>query len=624
MLVIFSVLSLSSVQSYFAINVGIRLLINDIGHKNFLESFNRVIIELTKEFNMVLNEGAFEMNIKKIQNKSTRWMTKSAAILGTVAMMATAATPLVVAGQEVYTVVAGDNLYRIAVDNGTTEEHLMAINGLSTNLLQIGQKITLPSEGSNDDESTPTPQPTEGVHIVQAGENLWAIAQQNGTTEEYLMAINGLSTNLLQIGQKIVLSGDDSDYEPTPNQPVNDGVHVVVAGDNLWDIAQWYGTTEEQLMAWNGLSNNLLQIGDLISVYGPTDNVSVPSEPTPNQPVNDGVHVVVAGDNLWDIAQWYGTTEEQLMAWNGLASNFLQIGDRIAVYGPTEDAVPVESVETDTEAKTPLSDDVYVVQKGDNLWDIAQWYGTTEEYLMAINGLPNNLLQIGQEIRVVAADDTETSVPTTPTDTTEATDSTTRKVILPRVHVVREGEDTINIARQNFIDEEQLLEWNELTDSTIAAGDELFVTNPNIEPKVHVFAEGDTLDTLATEYKTTVKNIREWNFLKEDDELVIGDELIVTDPTANSYAATPGETLNEIAQAHNVTVQNLRDWNELPAEAILVNGTIYVSDPTGDKDEEADEATTEETTSQVESGAEESASDEASSEAESAEESSEN
>ena len=142
---------------------------------------------------MVLNEGAFEMNIKQIQNKSTRWMTKSAAILGTVAMMATAVTPLVVAGQEVYTVVAGDNLYRIAVDNGTTEEHLMAINGLSTNLLQIGQEITLPSEGSNDDESTPTPQPTpqptEGVHIVQAGENLWAIAQQNGTTEEYLMAM---------------------------------------------------------------------------------------------------------------------------------------------------------------------------------------------------------------------------------------------------------------------------------------------------------------------------------------------------------------------------------------------------------------------------------------------------
>ena len=70
---------------------------------------------------------------------------------------------------------------------------------------------------------------------------------------------------------------------------------------------------------------------------------------------------------------------------------------------------------------------------------------------------------------------------------------------------------------------------------------------------------------------------------------MIGDELIVSDPTANSYKATPGVTLNEIAQLHSVTVQELRDWNKLPAEAILVNGTIYVTDPTGDKKETEEE-----------------------------------
>lgn len=554
------------------------------------------------------------MNIKQLHKKSNRWVTKSAAILGAVGMMATAVTPLAVTAQDAYTVAAGDNLYRIAVDYGTTEEHLMAINGLTTNLLQIGQVITLPSgDGSVEDNSTSdsTPQATDGVHIVQAGENLWAIAQQNGTTEEYLMAINGLSSNLLQIGQTISLSGDESDFTTTPNQPVTDGVHVVVAGDNLWDIAQMYGTTEDQLLAWNGLSSNFLQIGDLISVYGPTDNIvtdtDTPAEvTTPNQPVSDGVYVVVAGDNLWDIAQWYGTTEDQLMAWNGLSSNFLQIGDRISVYGPTEVTTPVEAVTpTEPAAPTETTEGIYTVIAGDNLWAIAQANGTTEEYLMAINGMENNFLQIGQQIRLVAADGTD--APATPTANPNA-----RKVILPRVHVVREGEDTINIARQNFIDEEQLLKWNELTDATIAVGDELFITNPEIKPTIHVFVEADTLETLATEYKTTIENIRQWNFLKEADELVIGDELIVSDPTANSYKATPGVTLNEIAQLHSVTVQELRDWNKLPAEAILVNGTIYVTDPTGDKKETEEEEEAAEVTDSTESA--ESTSEEASEE----------
>lgn len=543
------------------------------------------------------------MNIKQLHKKSNRWVTKSAAILGAVGMMATAVTPLAVTAQDAYTVAAGDNLYRIAVDYGTTEEHLMAINGLTTNLLQIGQVITLPSgDGSVEENSTSdsTPQATDGVHIVQAGENLWAIAQQNGTTEEYLMAINGLSSNLLQIGQTISLSGDESDFTTTPNQPVTDGVHVVVAGDNLWDIAQMYGTTEDQLLAWNGLSSNFLQIGDLISVYGPTDNIvtdtDTPAEvTTPNQPVSDGVYVVVAGDNLWDIAQWYGTTEDQLMAWNGLSSNFLQIGDRISVYGPTEVTTPVEAVTpTEPAAPTETTEGIYTVIAGDNLWAIAQANGTTEEYLMAINGMENNFLQIGQQIRLVAADGTD--APATPTANPNA-----RKVILPRVHVVREGEDTINIARQNFIDEEQLLKWNELTDATIAVGDELFITNPEIKPTIHVFVEADTLETLATEYKTTIENIRQWNFLKEADELVIGDELIVSDPTANSYKATPGVTLNEIAQLHSVTVQELRDWNKLPAEAILVNGTIYVTDPTGDKKETEEEEEAAEVTESTDS-----------------------
>lgn len=548
------------------------------------------------------------MKLQNLHKKTNKWVTRSAALLATVSLLATASAPLVAYAQDVYTVQAGDNLYRIAMDNGTTEDYLMAINGLSSNLLQIGQEIILPSGDWSDDGYYETPSDTtsgDGVYIVQAGDNLYNIAATYGTTEEALMAINGLSTNLLQIGQKIVLYGDTA-YTPTPNEPVSNGVHVVVAGDNLWDLAQRYGTTEAQLMAWNGMSSNFLNIGDRIAVYGPADDSSwtAPTEDSSDSGTvtNDGIYTVVAGDNLWDIAQWFGTTEEQLMAWNGMSSNFLNIGDRISVYGPSGNAYVTESSTSESTWTPPTTDgDYYTVQQGDNLWDIAQWYGTTEEYLMSINGLPNNLLQIGQQILVVAPT-TDTTETAPATETTEV-DSNLRKAELPRLHKVVDGDDIASIAKEYDIKEEQLLEWNELTaDSTLAEGDELNVTNPNIEPKIHVFAEGDTLDSIATENNTLVENLRNWNQLEETDELVVGDEVIVTDPTANSYTVTPGETLNEIAQTFEVTVENLRAWNELPAEAVLVNGTIYISAPTGptaeelaEKEAATEEATTEET-----------------------------
>lgn len=548
------------------------------------------------------------MKLQNLHKKTNKWVTRSAALLATVSLLATASVPLVAYAQDVYTVQAGDNLYRIAMDNGTTEDYLMAINGLSSNLLQIGQEIILPSGDWSDDGYYETPSDTtsdDGVYTVRAGDNLYNIAVTYGTTEEALMAINGLSTNLLQIGQKIVLYGDTA-YTPTPNEPVSNGVHVVVAGDNLWDLAQRYGTTEAQLMAWNGMSSNFLNIGDRIAVYGPADDSSwtAPTEDTSDSGTvtNDGIYTVVAGDNLWDIAQWFGTTEEQLMAWNGMSSNFLNIGDRISVYGPSSNAYVPESSTSESTWTPPQTDgNYYTVQQGDNLWDIAQWYGTTEEYLMSINGLSSNLLQIGQQILVVAP--TTDSVETAPTTETTEVNSNLRKAELPRLHKVLEGDDIASVAKEYDIKEEQLLEWNELTaDSTLAEGDELNVTNPNIEPKIHVFAEGDTLDSIATEYNTLVENLRNWNQLEETDELVVGDEVIVTDPTANSYTVTPGETLNEIAQTFEVTVENLRAWNELPAEAVLVNGTIYISAPTGptaeelaEKEAATEEATTEET-----------------------------
>jgi Muramidase (flagellum-specific) len=46
-------------------------------------------------------------------------------------------------------------------------------------------------------------QDTSGTYTVQAGDTLWTIADTYGTSVDYLMAINGLSSDSLQLGQTI-------------------------------------------------------------------------------------------------------------------------------------------------------------------------------------------------------------------------------------------------------------------------------------------------------------------------------------------------------------------------------------------------------------------------------------
>lgn len=51
--------------------------------------------------------------------------------------------------------------------------------------------------------------------------------------------------------------------------------------------------------------------------------------------------------------------------------------------------------------KQPIASDIYVVQAGDTLSQIARKYGTTYQELARINGIPNpNIINVGQQIRV--------------------------------------------------------------------------------------------------------------------------------------------------------------------------------------------------------------------------------
>ena len=147
--------------------------------------------------------------------------------------------------EDIYIVKKGDTLYQIALDNNTTVDELKSLNNLTNNTLMIGQLLKIPSNLLPED-----------TYIVQKGDSLYSIANKYNTTVDELKLLNNLENNLLSIGQVLRL----------PTYQILETTYTVKKGDSLYSIARKFNTTVDKLKQLNNLSSNLLSIGQILIV----------------------------------------------------------------------------------------------------------------------------------------------------------------------------------------------------------------------------------------------------------------------------------------------------------------------------------------------------------------------
>ena len=252
-----------------------------------------------------------------------------------------------------YVVQKGDSLYSIANKLGTTVSELKKENNLTTNTLQIGQVLRIPTKEIYEGE--------ENVYIVQKGDTLYSIAAANNTTVDELKKANNLTSNILSTGQLLKI----------PSALLPESTYIVKKGDSLYSIANKYNTTVDELKRINNLTSNILSIGQVLKL--PSDKVS-----DVEKEENTISYTVQKGDSLYSIARKYSTTIDKIKDLNNLTTNLLSIGQ-------------VLLIPTNTNLET-----TYTVQKGDSLYSIAKKYDTTVDRLKQLNNLKSNLLSIGQ------------------------------------------------------------------------------------------------------------------------------------------------------------------------------------------------------------------------------------
>lgn len=113
----------------------------------------------------------------------------------------------------------------------------------------------------------------------------------------------------------------------------------VRSGDYLGRIANQHHVSVSQIKAWNGLRSNNIRVGQRLVIY-PNGNYSSSassksSTPKPIQTTTSGKYIyyeIKSGDTLWDIARARGTSVNELKRLNAnLASNNLKPGTKIIV-----------------------------------------------------------------------------------------------------------------------------------------------------------------------------------------------------------------------------------------------------------------------------------------------------
>ena len=111
----------------------------------------------------------------------------------------------------------------------------------------------------------------------------------------------------------------------------------------------------------------------------------------------DGTVTVQTGDTLTSIAARYGTSVDQLVALNGLASaNLIFVGQSLRVPNAAPAPAPA--------APAASGGGSYTVQPGDFLSVIAERNGVSQDALMAANGINNpNLIFAGQTLTIPGA-----------------------------------------------------------------------------------------------------------------------------------------------------------------------------------------------------------------------------
>ena len=358
--------------------------------------------------------------------------------------------------------------------------------------------------------------------------------------------------------------------------------YKIKRGDSLNEIASKFGVTVTELKKWNRIRGKYAPRGKMLKIYS-YENVAnsskdpeskevaqVQKEPAAieEQPAiaestfkeervvtlvkTTKKYKVKRGDNLSSIANNYGVTVKEIKEWNNLKKNSVASGKVLKIKVNEKVATKVKrEIRTDnnisnnknealatidkatatteeSQAREPKTPEFYIVQKGDNLSNIAKKYSISIDDIKKWNNLSSGNIALGSKLKIAMEKENDTL------------NSDTEVAIKPEYktqeYIVVKGDNLGNIAKKHHVTIDELKLWNSLSDNNIQLGITLIVaktevlasekatkkeksTSDNKVKEEHYYVQkGDSLYKIAKKYPgITVSDIKKWNGIRNEN-----------------------------------------------------------------------------------------------------------
>ena len=303
----------------------------------------------------------------------------------------------------------------------------------------------------------------------------------------------------------------------------------------------------------NEVNDNLEQNIKTQLEYEGLSPVNIKTKPLPSNNNKDANLIQRNFDNAKVIVIEYGNIDDD-ESYEELNKN---------IYNYAEGVIRAIAINYGLAYQEPsnIKNNTHIVTKGESLYSIAQKYNTTIGALKSLNNLKNNILSVGQILKL----------PNYINLTKPASNIT--------IYTVKRGDTLYSIAKQYDVSIDDLLEYNQLFNTILTIGQQLVIPiedNSSDNNIVYVVKNGDTLYSIAKRYNVDVDLLKNYNNL-DDNMIAVGQKLTI--PNTNefiTYYVRTNDTLESIAKRFNRDVDFIKRINNLQTDDITIGQLLII------------------------------------------------